>query len=294
MVKKILSWVLVISFLGINENLKTSPFLTIPLLKNLEYQNNEVKKLRKEVKENIFKSSKSENIQVVFRKYVIKKDDNFFSIMAKTMLDHDTLSSINFLASLWDIHPGSTWLVPNARGIAAEGSIEDIVKKYKIDQKYIFPIPGKDNYYFVVNRSFDPLERDFLNGTVFIKPVGGVISSKYGVRVDPFTNKNKFHRGIDIACTKGSTVRAAASGKVVYTGVMGGYGNLVIIEHENGYQTMYGHLKSIMVKGNNLVKQGDQIGLSGDTGKVTGPHLHFEVKRKGKNIHPKVKDYSMH
>jgi hypothetical protein len=293
-VKKILSWVLVISFLGINENLKTSPFLTIPLLKNLEYQNNEVKKLRKEVKENIFKSSKSENIQVVFRKYVIKKDDNFFSIMAKTMLDHDTLSSINFLASLWDIHPGSTWLVPNARGIAAEGSIEDIVKKYKIDQKYIFPIPGKDNYYFVVNRSFDPLERDFLNGTVFIKPVGGVISSKYGVRVDPFTNKNKFHRGIDIACTKGSTVRAAASGKVVYTGVMGGYGNLVIIEHENGYQTMYGHLKSIMVKGNNLVKQGDQIGLSGDTGKVTGPHLHFEVKRKGKNIHPKVKDYSMH
>jgi murein DD-endopeptidase MepM/ murein hydrolase activator NlpD len=231
---------------------------------------------------------------VVFRKYVIKKDDNFFSIMAKTMLDHDTLSSINFLASLWDIHPGSTWLVPNARGIAAEGSIEDIVKKYKIDQKYIFPIPGKDNYYFVVNRSFDPLERDFLNGTVFIKPVGGVISSKYGVRVDPFTNKNKFHRGIDIACTKGSTVRAAASGKVVYTGVMGGYGNLVIIEHENGYQTMYGHLKSIMVKGNNLVKQGDQIGLSGDTGKVTGPHLHFEVKRKGKNIHPKVKDYSMH
>ena len=111
------------------------------------------------------------------------------------------------------------------------------------------------------------------------------------VRVDPFTNKHKFHKGIDIACPIGSKVHASAKGKIIFTGVMGGYGNLVIIEHSNGYQTLYGHLKSIRVKVNQMVSQGDEIALSGNTGNVTGPHLHFEVKRKGKNILPKIKKH---
>lgn len=264
------------------------------IITNLDYRNNEIKNLREEVTENLVKTVKGDFVRVEYRKYIIKKNDSFFSIMAKTLMDHDTLSSVNSLASLWDIQPGSTWLIPNTRGIAVYGTAEAISLKYHVPENQISKVPGKQSLFFIAGKSFNSSERSFLNGTIFMKPVKGLVSSKYGLRLDPFSRKHQFHKGIDIACQNGTPVVSAASGKIFFTGQMQGYGNLIIIEHENGYRSYYGHLKSFSVKSGEIVNKGQLIALSGDTGIVTGPHLHFEVRRKGQPQNPRMKDIALH
>ena len=98
----------------------------------------------------------------------------------------------------------------------------------------------------------------------------------------------KFHKGLDIAVAHGSDVRTAASGKVIFAGVKGGYGNCVIISHGNGLDTLYGHLSAILVKANEVVKVNDVIAKSGNTGRSTGPHLHYEVHKNNTPVNPKL------
>ena len=98
----------------------------------------------------------------------------------------------------------------------------------------------------------------------------------------------KFHKGLDIAVAHGSAVRSAASGKVIFAGVKGGYGNCVIISHGNGLDTLYGHLSAILVKANDVVKVNDVIAKSGNTGRSTGPHLHYEVHKNNTPVNPKL------
>ena len=98
----------------------------------------------------------------------------------------------------------------------------------------------------------------------------------------------KFHKGLDIAVAHGSAVRSAASGKVIFAGVKGGYGNCVIISHGNGLDTLYGHLSAILVKANDIVKVNDVIAKSGNTGRSTGPHLHYEVHKNNTPVNPKL------
>jgi len=260
----------------------------IRLIKALEYGNSEVKALREEVAANLVKITKGDLALPEYRRYVVKKGDSFFTIMAKTLMDHDTLSSVNSLASLWDLQPGATWLIPNMRGIAVYGDPAELSKKYRVSERFIAPVPGKASLYFIAGKSFGVAERGFLNGAAFMKPVVGVVSSRYGLRQDPFSDKRQFHKGIDIACPSGSKVVAAADGRVVFAGVMSGYGNLVIIEHQNGYRSLYGHLESFLVKEGQAVGRGQMIALSGATGIVTGPHLHFEVRRKGQPLNPRL------
>ncbi|MDH4200496.1 MAG: M23 family metallopeptidase [Spirochaetia bacterium] len=256
----------------------------------MSYENPEIQSLREEVKENLMQSARGKTINLVFRKYVLKKKDTFFTVMAKTMLDHDSLSSINHLASLWDVEPGAVWLIPNMRGVAVYGSPDELCIKYKTSVDSIFPVPGSRQLFFITGRSLEPSERSYLNGTVFLKPVKGFISSKFGARMDPFSKKEQFHKGVDIACPTGSEIVASASGKIIFEGEMADYGKLIIIEHSNGYRTLYGHLQSFAARINQSVKKGDKIALSGETGHVTGPHLHFEVRRKGQPQRPRMLD----
>ncbi|MDQ3858248.1 MAG: M23 family metallopeptidase [Actinomycetota bacterium] len=93
------------------------------------------------------------------------------------------------------------------------------------------------------------------------------------------------HEGIDIAAPAGATVHAAASGRVIVAGWMGGYGNLIVIDHGGGLATAYGHLSAIWVGGGS-VSQGQGIGAVGCTGSCTGPHLHFEVRVNGTPVNP--------
>lgn len=128
--------------------------------------------------------------------------------------------------------------------------------------------------------------RTFLEGLPSLWPARGVIASGFGVRVSPFTDTKVFHHGLDIDSPKGSPVKAAAGGKVVRCGFESLYGNIVAIDHGNGYRTYYAHLSERSVKVGDTVRRGDVIGNVGDTGRTTGPHLHYEVHANGLPVNP--------
>lgn len=111
-------------------------------------------------------------------------------------------------------------------------------------------------------------------------------ASGYGRRMDPIYKVPKFHRGMDFSCDVGTPVYATADGKVVSAKWQQGYGWTVEIDHGYGYRTLYAHLKKFNVKAKQNVVRGEQIALSGNSGKSTGPHLHYEVIEKGKPVNP--------
>jgi murein DD-endopeptidase MepM/ murein hydrolase activator NlpD len=115
---------------------------------------------------------------------------------------------------------------------------------------------------------------------------GAPVSSAFGWRTDPFTGSARFHQGIDIAVAYGTEVRAAAHGRVTFSGVQSGYGNTVVIDHGGGRQTRYAHLADAAVVKGQLVNEGQVLGRSGSSGRTTGPHLHFEVLLNGKPVDP--------
>ncbi|PTQ51901.1 MAG: peptidase M23B [Hydrogenibacillus schlegelii] len=112
------------------------------------------------------------------------------------------------------------------------------------------------------------------------------ITSPFGVRIHPILGEKKFHKGIDIGASLGTPVVAVRDGVVTYRGWNGGYGQLVVLKHEGGLETYYAHLSRIDVGLGQKVSAGEQIGLIGDTGLATGPHLHFEVRADGSPIDP--------
>ncbi len=115
---------------------------------------------------------------------------------------------------------------------------------------------------------------------------GSQITSRFGNRTDPFLGRLALHAGIDFRLPTGSEVRATGAGTVLTAGRSGGYGILVEIDHGNGIVTRYAHLSRTLVKSGDTVDTGDAIGLSGTTGRSTGPHLHYEVRRDGRATDP--------
>jgi murein DD-endopeptidase MepM/ murein hydrolase activator NlpD len=114
----------------------------------------------------------------------------------------------------------------------------------------------------------------------------GYISSGFGERVDPFTGGEEFHEGIDFAAPQGTGIRAVAAGVVTWAGPRGAFGNMIQIDHGNGYATRYGHTYKVLVHVGETVQRGDVIGLVGSTGRSTGPHVHFEVLKDGHEVNP--------
>ena len=122
--------------------------------------------------------------------------------------------------------------------------------------------------------------------TPSIWPAQGWITSRMGSRQDPMTGGTDYHAGLDIAGEKGQPIYATASGRVSQAGYQGAYGNLVVVEHDFGIQTKYGHLSSFSVKPGQNVNRGDMIGRLGATGRATGYHLHYEVRANGRLLNP--------
>jgi len=111
-------------------------------------------------------------------------------------------------------------------------------------------------------------------------------TSPFGWRSDPFTGETKYHAGVDLGAAYGTAVPAVAGGRIVEAGTEGAYGNTVVIEHEPGLQTRYAHLSAIEVAVGDRVESGREIGRVGQSGRATGPHLHFEVIRNGQRVDP--------
>ena len=118
-------------------------------------------------------------------------------------------------------------------------------------------------------------------------PVSGPIWSSYGQRRDPFTGQTEMHRGLDIGGLYGSVVRAPANGRVVYARRKSNYGNLIVLDHGNGITTRYGHLARFAVSVGDQVRKGNLIGYIGNTGRSTGPHLHYEVRLNDRTVNPR-------
>ncbi|MBN2059014.1 MAG: peptidoglycan DD-metalloendopeptidase family protein [Deltaproteobacteria bacterium] len=117
-------------------------------------------------------------------------------------------------------------------------------------------------------------------------PLKPLITSKFGPRKDPFTGKSRFHSGIDIAAMEGTHIKASLPGKVTHSGYSEGYGNVIILDHGNGFSTLYAHNSRNLVKPGDWVEKGASIAMVGSSGRSTGPHLHFEVRRDGKKLDP--------
>jgi murein DD-endopeptidase MepM/ murein hydrolase activator NlpD len=130
-------------------------------------------------------------------------------------------------------------------------------------------------------------QRNLLSSTPSIRPTEGWLSSGFGYRVSPFTGLREFHKGLDFAGRKGTEIIATADGVVSFVGRNGLYGKMIKINHGHGIISRYGHIQKALVKRGESVKRGDAIALMGNTGRSTGPHLHYEILLNGLPVNPK-------
>lgn len=130
-------------------------------------------------------------------------------------------------------------------------------------------------------------QKSLLASTPSVWPARGWITSDFGQRTDPYTAERVMHEGLDIAAAHGKEVTAPADGTVIFAGLEGGYGNVLVIDHGYGVKTRYGHLSKVEVHPGDRVHRGELIGAVGNTGRSTGPHLHYEVRVNGLPENPR-------
>lgn len=256
--------------------------------------------------------------------YTVQPGDSVFGIAQEYSLKPETVLWSNY-GTLNDdpdtISIGQQLIIPPADGVLykwkSSDTLEKVAESYKIDPESILLYPG--NHLDLVEPLIKPDslvmlpggQREFKSWVVPTIPRGaaGVNVSIYGPgacetgegglygsgafmwpSVNTALSGNDYwsgHLGIDIAAMTGDQIYAADSGVVVYAGsISGGYGNMVMIDHGNGYQTVYAHLSSVIARCGASVVQGQLIGLAGSTGNSTGPHLHFEVRYFGGFVNP--------
>ncbi len=173
------------------------------------------------------------------------------------------------------------------KNFVSENSLQDenIKKVHYILDKLTFELKQEEKNITELFKYFKAKDIK-LSSTPSIWPANGWISSPFGVRRDPFTGRRRFHEGIDITNRIGAPVIAPADGIVTFAKRNGGYGKVIYISHGFGISTRYGHLNKIYVKVGQHVQRGDLIGLIGNTGRSTGPHLHYEVRINNKPVNP--------
>ncbi|MFZ5571216.1 MAG: M23 family metallopeptidase [Thermodesulfobacteriota bacterium] len=128
--------------------------------------------------------------------------------------------------------------------------------------------------------------KNLLASTPAVSPTSGWITSRFGYRRSPFTGRREFHKGLDISTRIGTPVIAAADGTITFADKKGLLGTMIIIDHGHGMVTRYAHLNSITKKAGHTVKRGDLIAEVGNSGRTTGPHLHYDVRLNGISVNP--------
>jgi murein DD-endopeptidase MepM/ murein hydrolase activator NlpD len=235
--------------------------------------------------------------------YTVKPKDNLWKIAKKQGYSVHTLIGVNPQLETYEINTNQKILIPSSGGclhpVQDEDTWQKIAQRYDIDAnelqlknfgisnlvygEYIF-VPGKYPAIDLMNKK---MQEKYEQRSLFQSPLSGRYSSVFGKRIHPVTGKVSFHGGIDIAVPSGTWVGSAADGIVIVASTnVGHYGTAVFIDHKNGYITHYGHLSKLYVRVGQKVKKGQLIAKSGTTGKVTGPHLHFTIKKGNKTLDP--------
>ncbi len=271
------------------------PFFSKPLAEDFLY-----KEFLSEISYNYSSLSNKKFLPLRFAYYKPEKYDDLYRIANYFQLSVDTIASVNNLFSQYLFDVEQSYLIPNCEGIFIDvegaSTLDIACKKYGTDVESILAINNLKNREEIkkIEKIFIPLahfskeEKILFLGSLFRDPLRGKgrLTSSFGTRIDPFTHKPTFHGGVDIAVPVGTKVYPAMPGKVIFTGYKGNYGYLVIIEHGFGYQTYYGHLSKILVRPGTQVDYDKEIALSGNTGRTTGPHLHFEIRYNKKRVNP--------
>jgi murein DD-endopeptidase MepM/ murein hydrolase activator NlpD len=154
------------------------------------------------------------------------------------------------------------------------------------DAQILGEVAGRQHYSLANLAQQLESKRDHLASTPAIWPTKGWLTSRFGSRISPFTNRKQFHAGIDIAGQRGTDVVAPAQGKVVFSGTKGPLGKSLIIDHGYGIRTHYGHSDDLYVDRGDKVERGQRIAAMGSSGRSTGPHLHYVVEVSGKAVNP--------
>lgn len=229
--------------------------------------------------------------------YTVRSGDTLGGIAKRFGLTMDSLISANGISSARAVKSGTALRVPSMDGLVhrvrSGESISSISKKYRIEATTLVDANDLGSATLTLGQSlFIPgaklTDEDLKQvlGEMIIWPARGRLSSYFGYRPDPFTGIRRFHAGLDIVVNSSTPVRAAAGGIVSDVGYNANFGNYIILSHAGGLQTLYGHLSSSAVAKGAKVAQGTMIGLSGNTGYSTGPHLHFGVFKGGVGMNP--------
>ncbi len=230
--------------------------------------------------------------------YTVGSGDTLGEIALASGLEIDTLISFNQIEDVRRIQAGSTMKVPNRDGllytVKPGDTISAIASRHGTTINAVLDANDMKSQalevgqvIFVPNARLNETERRIILGELFAWPTAGTYTSGFGTRADPFTGYPRFHNGIDLANRVGTPIRAAASGRVVHIeSQVGNYGRFVILRHPDGFQTLYAHLDSFSVRKGQYVDRGAVLGAMGNTGRSTGPHLHFSVIHNGTFVNP--------
>ena len=239
---------------------------------------------------------------VTFQTYKVQSGDTISTIARRFGLTNiSTLIAVNNIDNVRTLWVGQKLRVPSVDGlihtVSAGETLNGISLKYRVSVEELLDANDLDDgalhqgqELFIPGARMDAGALKKAMGELFAYPIKASwrLTSRFGRRADPFTGVTSSHTGIDMACPTGTPIYASMSGKVVVAGWNNIFGNYVIINHENGYQTLYGHMSKILTTSGQRVNQGSRIGLVGSTGYSTGPHLHFTVYKNGKLVDPQT------
>ena len=266
-----------------------SPVLTIQAL---DLSDPLFKQYTQEVSDNYAAIAREEDVHVNLYTYRAQTNDDLLSLAARCNIPYETIALANKLAFLDSPIANTLLYLCTCPGLFIPEKpltpLEFILKtRYPDTKGYFVCTVNGERYVFVPEQKLNPTERFFFVDSAMTPPLEkGVISSAFGMRVHPFTGKQSFHKGVDIAAPEGAAVYACKSGITLVTGTNDLYGNYIILQHDNNTQSLYAHLHTVATEKGETVTRGTQIGTVGNTGMSTGAHLHFEIQSGGKAQDP--------
>ena len=229
--------------------------------------------------------------------YTVKWGDSVSSIALAYGLSMDAIITSNNIKDARRLPAGMELRIPNMDGISYTvkkgDNLSTIAESKKVPLNVVLDAnnitssaisPGQ--ILFIPGARMQKEELRRAMGELFIYPIKGRRTDSYGYRINPFTNTQQFHAAIDLAAPTGTPVRASREGRVTSIGNNAVYGKFIILSHAGGYETLYAHLNTIVVKQGSRVNQGEKIGEVGSTGRSTGPHLHFAIYKNDRPVNP--------